>query len=129
MKKKLLSLALALALCMGLTVPAFAAELKIVQVPVPTVEEYEVTKYSGWGNFHDGLAILYDSVNSSMNPCYIDRTGKVVIPPAGYSRAWDFSDGFAWVEKMVSWSSLTKPARKPPPSMTRLCTLPRVLRR
>lgn len=99
MKKKLLSLALALALCLGLTVPAFAAELKIVQVPVPTVEEYEVTKYSGWGNFHDGLAILYDSVNSSMNPCYIDRTGKVVIPPAGYSSAWDFSDGYAWVEK------------------------------
>ena len=84
---------------MGLSVPAFAAELKIVQVPVPTVEEYEVTKYHGWGNFHDGLAILYDSVNSPMNPCYIDRTGKVVIPPAGYSHAWDFSDGFAWVGK------------------------------
>ena len=42
MRKKLLSLTLALALCLGLTVPAFAAELKIVQVSVPTVEEYEV---------------------------------------------------------------------------------------
>ena len=33
MKKKLFSLALALALCLGLTVPAFAAELKIIEVP------------------------------------------------------------------------------------------------
>ena len=38
MRKKLLSLTLALALCLGLTVPAFAAELKIVQVSVPSVE-------------------------------------------------------------------------------------------
>ena len=29
MRKKLLSLALALALCLGLTVPAFAADMKI----------------------------------------------------------------------------------------------------
>ena len=41
MRKKLLSLALALALCLGLTVPAFAADMKIVEVPVPAVEGYE----------------------------------------------------------------------------------------
>ncbi len=41
MKKKLFSLALALALCLGLTVPAFAAEIKLVEFSVPVVEGYE----------------------------------------------------------------------------------------
>ena len=99
MKKKLLSLALALALCVGLTVPAFAAELKIVQVPVPTVEEYEGTEYATWV-FYEGLSRLY-LYNSSGSPTgmgFIDWTGKVVIPPR-YDNGRDFSEGFAWVEK------------------------------
>lgn len=100
MKKKLLTLALALALCLGLTVPAFAAELKIVQVPVPTVDGYDVTKYTGFGDFHDGLALLWDTIDFyEVDKCYIDRTGKVVVPPAKYGITGDFSEGFAAVAK------------------------------
>lgn len=99
MKKKLLSLALALALCMGLSVPAFAAELKIVQVPVPTVEEYEGTEYATWV-FYEGLSrlYLYNSSGSISSMGFIDWTGKVVIPPR-YDNGRDFSEGFAFVEK------------------------------
>ena len=100
MRKKLLSLTLALALCLGLTVPAFAAELKIVQVSVPTVEEYEGTEYATWV-FHEGLSRLYLYEDSSGFPTgagFIDWTGKVVIP-AEYDNAGDFSEGFAWVVK------------------------------
>ena len=100
MRKKLLSLTLALALCLGLTVPAFAAELKIVQVSVPTVEEYEGTEYATWV-FHEGLSRLYLYEDSSGFPTgagFIYWTGKVVIP-AEYDNAGDFSEGFAWVVK------------------------------
>ena len=97
MKKKLFSLALALALCLGLTVPAFAAELKIIEVPVPTVEEYEGKNYSTM-EFHEGLSKLYVSEGSSTTAGFIDKTGKVVIP-AKYSNAGDFSEGFAFVAK------------------------------
>lgn len=102
MKKKLLSLALALALCLGLTVPAFAAELKIVQAPVPTVEEYEGKNYRVSTNeFHDGLSKLWLYEGSSGTPTgtgFIDWTGKVVVP-AKYDGAGDFSEGLAWVWK------------------------------
>ncbi len=93
MKKKLFSLALALALCLGLTVPVFAAELKIVEVPVPTVEEYESTEY-GIGEFSEGLAPF--SLTSGVG--FIDWTGKVVIPPK-YDSVWLFCEGFATVKK------------------------------
>lgn len=115
MKKKLLSLALALALCMGLSVPAFAAELKIVQIPVPTVDGFEITKYYGFGNFHDGLAQVWNSVpaaNSPMDPLYIDRTGKVVISPAGYNRSEGFSEGFARVEKNGKFGFIDKTGKE-----------------
>ena len=99
MKKKFLSLVLVLALCMGLAVPAFAAELKIVQVPVPTVEEYEGTEYATWA-FYEGLSRLYvyNSSGSITGTGFIDWTGKVVIPPK-YDNAFDFSEGFAYVIK------------------------------
>lgn len=100
MKKKLLSLALALALCLGLTVPAFAADLKIVQVSVPTVEEYEgKVEYDIWGEFYDGLSKLWlyeDSSGSPTGTGFIDWEGKVVIPPE-YDGAGDFSEGFVAV--------------------------------
>lgn len=94
MRKKLFSLALALALCLGLTVPAFAAELKIVEVPVPTVEEYEGEGYST-RSFREGLAPF---ILSDVGVGFIDWEGKVVIPPE-YDTVWDFSEGFARVEK------------------------------
>ena len=94
MKNKLLSMALALALCLGLTVPAFAAEVKIVEVPVPTVEEYEGKEYST-RSFREGLAPF---ILSDVGVGFIDWEGKVVIPPE-YDTVWDFSEGFARVKK------------------------------
>ena len=113
MKKKLLSLALALALCLGLTVPAFAAELKIVQVSVPTVEEYEGTEYATWV-FHEGLSRLYLYEDSSGIPTgagFIDWTGRVVIP-AEYDGASDFSEGFAAVYKNGKWGFIDKTGKE-----------------
>ncbi len=98
MRKKLFSLALALALCLGLTVPAFAAEVKIVQLPAPIVEEYEGKVKYGMGNFHEGLAQLWVHENGGQKAGYIDKTGKVVIP-AEYDSVGEFSEGLAAVEK------------------------------
>lgn len=97
MRKKLFSLALALALCLGLTVPAFAAEVKVVQLPA-TVEEYEGKVEYGTGNFHEGLAQLWVHESGGQKAGYIDKTGKVVIP-AEYGTTGEFSEGLAAVEK------------------------------
>lgn len=98
MKKKLFSLALVLALCLGLTVPAFAAELKIVEVPALTVEEYEGKAEYGIGYFNEGLAQLWVYGEAGTKAGYIDKTGKVVIP-AEYGTTDEFSEGLAAVEK------------------------------
>jgi len=112
MKKRLFSLALALALCLGLTVPAFAAEMKLVEFSVPVVEGYE--DYANGPNtwytakdwywimdFSEGLASLWVYKNGAQAPStvgFVDKTGKVVIP-AEYEMAWDFSEGFARAQK------------------------------
>ena len=98
MKKKLLSMALALALCLGLPAPAFAAELKVVQVPDITVEEYEGKVEYGMGYFSEGLAQLWVHEKSGTKAGYIDKTGKVVIP-AEYGTIGEFSEGLADAEK------------------------------
>lgn len=93
MKKRVLSLALALALAAGLTVPpAFAAEaegergvLKYSQIIAPQYEEA--------GRFADnGLA----AVKKDGKWGYIDTEGNVVIP-FQYERAFIFSEGLAIV--------------------------------
>ena len=107
MKKKLFSLALALALCLGLTVPAFAAELKLVEHPIPPIEGYEdyvggysTKNYYFLGEFVEGLAqvsMMKDgSVDSSAYGA-IDKTGKVVIK-VKYDYVSSFSEGFARVK-------------------------------
>lgn len=98
MRKRVLSMFLVLALCTGLIVPAFAAEVKIVRVPAPTVEEYEGKVKYGLGNFHEGLAQLWVYGKDGTKCGYIDRTGKVVIP-AEYGTTGEFSEGLAAVEK------------------------------
>lgn len=112
MKKRFLAVFLALALCAGLTVPAFAAELKIVEVPVPTVEEYEGTNYSV-GNFHEGLARLwlYDENRIQTATGFVDKTGKVIIPPEDCN-AGDFSEGFARMSKNGKWSFIDKTGKE-----------------
>ncbi|MBD5154968.1 MAG: hypothetical protein HDT15_07865 [Oscillibacter sp.] len=95
MKKKILSLALAWALCLGLTVSAFAAELKIDVVPVPTVEEYEGADYTV-SDFHEGFARVW--LRDGRGTAVIDETYKVVIPPE-YDNVGEFSEGLAVVNK------------------------------
>lgn len=107
MRKKLFSLALALALCLGLTVPAFAAELKIVQVPALTVEEYEGKAEYGIGYFNEGLAQLWVYGKDGTKVGYIDKTGKVVIP-AEYDTIGEFSEGLADAEKDGKWGFIDK---------------------
>lgn len=76
MSKKLLSLALALVMCLGLTVPVLAADYTEV---VPC-------KYKEVGDFSEGLAAVAIQVGTQKNGSavvrwgFIDKTGKEVIP-------------------------------------------------
>ena len=76
MRKKLLSLALALVMCLGLTVPAMAAAYTEV---VPC-------KYAQVGDFSEGLAAVAIQVATNkygdgiFRWGFIDKTGKEVVP-------------------------------------------------
>ena len=78
MRKKILSLALALALCLGLTVPAVAAGYT----------EAIPCQYEQVGSFTDGLASVSIQVETpdgstgmySYRWGFIDKTGKEVVP-------------------------------------------------
>lgn len=83
MRKRLLSLALALALCLGLTIPALAADYTEV---VPC-------KYDGAMDFSEGLAAVCDE---NYKWGFIDKTGKEVVP-CKYKEVRDFSEGLAAV--------------------------------
>ena len=111
MKKKLLSLALALALCLGLTVPAFAAELKLVEIPTPVVEEYEGKDYSV-GEFQEGLATLHVFEDGYGKPVgFVDKTGKLVIS-GKFDGGFNFSEGFARVQKDGKWGFIDKTGKE-----------------
>ena len=111
MKKKLLSLALALALCLGLTVPAFAAELKLVEIPTPVVEEYEGKDYSV-GEFQEGLATLHVFEDGYGKPVgFVDKTGKLVIS-GKFDGGFNFSEGFARVQKNGKWGFIDKTGKE-----------------
>ena len=83
MRKKLVSLTLALALCLGLTIPALAASYTEV---VPC-------KYDWVQDFSEGLAMVRDE---NYKWGYIDKTGKEVVP-CKYESAENFSEGLATV--------------------------------
>jgi len=111
MKKRAFSLALALALCLGLApVRAQAAEV------VPTVAipyQYEDAR-----GFSEGLAAVKidtgEKTASGSPICkwgYIDRTGKTVIP-FQYTAATDFSEGWAAVYKGSGWGYIDKTGKE-----------------
>jgi hypothetical protein len=54
------------------------------------------TEFFHAGEFHDGLATVYDSENDQWG--FIDKTGKVVIP-VQYESVNDFSEGLALVSR------------------------------
>ena len=125
MKKRLLPLMLALALCLGLAVPALAAEKEAeeaYEVVIPcelvnvgpffegrawvdlgdtygfidkTGEVVIPGKYLGVGNFSEGLAPVAMEKDKWG---YIDQTGKEVIPCA-YDDVFGFSEGLALAVK------------------------------
>ncbi len=96
MKKKVLSLFLALGLCLGLLpTAAMAAEYTVTEV-VPC-------KYDSVGNFSEGLA----AVNLDGKWGFIDKTGKEVIP-CKYEHASGFSEGLAAVELDNKWGFIDK---------------------
>ena len=54
------------------------------------------TEFFHAGEFHDGLAIVYDGNTDRWG--FIDKAGKVVIP-VQYEAANDFSEGLAFVSR------------------------------
>ena len=68
--------------------------------------EYIIPLQSTWGlarGFSEGLAAVIFPYRSDDTGGFgfIDHTGKLIIPPAGYGMAYDFSDGLAAVSKKV----------------------------
>jgi len=90
MKRKMLSLALAVCLAAGLAVPAAAAGA-VEAVPC---------RYSEVHAFSEGLAVVV-MVDANWNRQYgaIDKTGKEIVPVGKYLSVSDFSEGMAAVAK------------------------------
>jgi len=99
MKKRVLSLILALALCLGLTVPALAAEYTVTQA-VPC-------KYDDARGFSEGLAAVNTGGLYEGKWGFIDKTGKEVVP-CRYDSVYDFSEGLAAVELDGQWGYIDK---------------------
>ena len=114
MRKKLLSLALALVMCLGLTVPALAADYTEV---IPC-------KYARVGDFSEGLASVAIQIGTQKNGTaivrwgFIDKTGKEVIPcqydyydntNRGYRVGPSFSEGLvAVLDENNKWGFIDK---------------------
>lgn len=104
MKKRFLPLVLALVICLGLTIPAMAAE--------ETIEEAIPCEYWGAGNFSEGLAWVQIEEDMGRGHIgFIDKTGKIVIPCV-YDDAKDFSEGLAAVAKDEKWGFIDKTGKE-----------------
>lgn len=106
--KRVLSILLALTLCLGL-LPLTALAAEEPERGVLTYTEVIAPQYEDAGQFSDGLA----AVKKNGKWGYIDEEGKVVIP-FQYELAYDFNEGLAIVAKSkrtadtaISWD---KPA-------------------
>lgn len=102
MKKRVLSLVLALLVC-ALIPAAGAAEYKVTEV-IPF-------QYDDVGDFSEGLAPV--KLNGKWG--YIDKTGKVVIPYK-YDFAYHFSEGLAPVKLNDKWGYIDKTGKVVIPS-------------
>jgi len=92
MKKRVLSLALALVMCLGLVPTAAMAAEEAPQRGVLTYTEAIAPQYEDAQEFSEGLA----AVKKDGKWGYIDETGKVVIP-FQYDVAYVFNEGCAVV--------------------------------
>lgn len=120
MRKKMLSFALALALCLGLPVPAMAADYtEVIPCKYDNVKDFSeglaaVCVDGKWGfidktgkvvipciynnvnSFSEGLASVSIGIGGNGKWGFIDKTGKEVIP-CTYDEAGSFSEGLVWV--------------------------------
>ncbi len=104
MRKRLLPLMLALVLCLGLAVPALAAE-KTIEVAIPC-------EYWKAGDFSEGLAWVRIEENSESGHIgFIDKTGEFIIPCV-YDEARDFSEGLAAVAQDEKWGFIDKTGKE-----------------
>ena len=98
MKKRVLAMALALVLCVGLAVPALAAETVITEA-IPC-------QYDDAEDFSEGLAAV--KLNEKWG--FVDRTGQMAIP-CQYDSAGQFSDGLAAVRLNGKWGFIDQTGR------------------
>lgn len=108
MRKKILSLALALVLCLGLTVPAAAATMTEIVSPETYYSFCEWAGYTIEG-FHEGITWRGNSGGSGYGA--FDKNGNIIIPPHSYAiesdpTVMDFSDGAAWARKDNRWHAV-----------------------
>ena len=98
MRKRLLSLALALVLCLGLTAPVAAAEVTAVK---PLEEEY--TRAFNYRVYSDGMLAVEKKDSAASGYIYLDRNGNE-LSGALFTEGMDFSEGLAAVQpKIADW--------------------------
>ena len=118
MKKRMLPLVMALALCLGLTIPVLAEEAE--EAPLVLVAS-DRAYYSG--DFHEGLAFAKgESADGSAKYGYIDKNMETVIP-FQYDSAGDFSEGMAAVEMNDKWGFINKAGELVIPCQYELVTM------
>ena len=113
MKNRMLSLALALVLCLGLTVPVLAEETEEAE-EAPLAAAIPCDHSIGIGAppaFHDGLACTWETVDGSTKYGFMDKTGEVVIPcryDAVHNFYYNFSEGLAAVRLDGKWGFIDR---------------------
>ena len=122
MRKRLLPLMLALVLCLGLTVPALAAEA-INTEDESFVEAIPCERTIGPvipPSFHEGLACVWEDSTSGakyeLKLGFIDKTGEIVIPCVYDDVAtgvfYNFSEGLAAVRLDGKWGFIDKTGKE-----------------
>ena len=93
MKRRILSLFLALTLCLGLTIPVMATDDELIPLP-----EWSNGLVGGQHYFHNGLA----PINTANGWHYVNTKGELM--PESYCHAYifDYSEGYAAFADFVS---------------------------
>ena len=113
MRKRLLSLALALVLCLGLTVPAMAAGATLTEVmSVETYGSFLDGYVYGIRGFHDGITWHGAPIAHSYGA--FDANGRIIVEPNTYCDVSGFSEGVAWVRRnhQNTWTAVDNTGRE-----------------
>jgi len=94
MKKKALSLTLALVMCLGITVPAFAADSGI-RVVNTGIQADRVANYDGYGSLKIDCkgSVFDDTFEYASQSALIDKNGTFVFPYKDTRKQYYVSDG------------------------------------